>query len=267
MRAFPLYINQMLHACQLAHEHLNRHIHKRDVLKHTINTTLLVAELKLGHKTICASFLKHVPECSPIALDDIHAEFGKEVHDIIVNIQKLKNISTPPRQKDLKTVRHMFLAVSKELRAIILKMCSLIDWLKNLDDLPPEEQKKRAVEAMEIYAPIADMLGMWGLKWQLEDYAFKILVPQEYQKIEKRFHIDEKKNRDKYIERTRRILLKEAKKAGIDCEISGRLKHFYSIYQKMQNKRKAFNEIYDVFALTVVVDTIDDCYRMLGIIH
>lgn len=264
---FPRKIYLMSRALWLTRTHLNTSFYKHDALEHTINTTMILGELRLGYKTICASLLKHLPNCTDIKYPQIKKEFGQEIHDIIEQTNKLRNLKQVANQRNKRALRHMFLAMSQEIRAIILRMSSVIDWLKNIEKVPESHREKIAIEAMQIYAPLADMLGMWNLKWQLEDYAFKYLNPTEYKKIERRFNIDEKKNREKYIEKTKRVLARELKKAGINAQIHGRLKNFYSIYQKMQNKRKAFNEIYDVFALTVVVDSIDDCYRTMGIIH
>jgi GTP pyrophosphokinase len=148
-------------------------------------------------------------------------------------------------------------------------MCSNIDKLERVQEkeFQSDEIKNLAAESLEILAPIADLLGMWRLRWKLEDYSFKILYPNEYNKISRRFNIDEKKNRDKYIQKTIHIVQKAAEEKNINCTISGRFKHYYSIYQKMKFKKKSFNEILDVFALRVIVDSVDDCYRMLGIIH
>jgi len=146
-------------------------------------------------------------------------------------------------------------------------MATNIDCMKYELFKSPEEMKNLALESMEILSPIADLLGMWRLRWQMEDYAFRILEPENHNQISIRFNVDERKNRDKYIQKTKTILEKSALKSGISCEINGRFKHFYSIHKKMQTKKKSFNEICDVFALRIIVDSIDECYRVLGIIH
>ena len=146
-------------------------------------------------------------------------------------------------------------------------MCSLIDLLKNIDQIKEKHRIRTATEAMYIYAPIADILGLWRLKWQLEDYAFKFLQPEDFKNIDQKFNVDEKKNREKYIDKTVHLLQKVAENNHIECQINGRFKHFYGIYQKMIEKQKNFNEIYDVFALRVLVKTTDDCYKMLKLIH
>lgn len=258
----------ILKAYNYANQHLSGiKIHERDMFCHTLNTTLLLAESKLNFQTITASLLKHLPEFTSITAEKIKNEFNEEILNLIEETNQLLHLNLHDRQKSPANLRLTVLFSVKDLRAILIKICSLIDLLKNAHEINPHLHQKIALEAMNIYAPIADILGSWRLKWQLEDYSFKILQPNEYAKIAKHFNIDEKKNREKYIEKTKKIVMEQAKKANIVCSIDGRFKHFYSIYNKMQNKKKKFNEIYDVFALRVIVPTIDDCYRMLGIIH
>lgn len=131
----------------------------------------------------------------------------------------------------------------------------------------PEDTKQLAKESLELLSPIADLLGVWSLRWPMEDHAFKILYPEEYEKIYNHFNSEERENREKFIQKMKSIVKKAAKDTGIACEIHGRFKHYYSIYQKMQLKNKFFHEIGDVFALRIIVDSKEDCYRMLGIIH
>lgn len=255
-------------AYQLSHNNLGiTKIYNRDIFDHTLQTTIYLAQLKLGYKTLAASLLKHVPEFSNITFQQIRNEFGSEISSIFKNVLNLKNLLPNAKEKNIDHLRQMFLAMAKDLRSILIKICSVIDLLKNIEEINPKLRYNLAIEAMDIYAPIADILGAWRLKWQLEDYAFKFLNLAEYKKIEKKFNVDEKKNREKYIEKTKLLLQKKAAEHNIKCRIDGRFKHFYSIYCKMQDKKKSFNEVYDVFALRVVVESIPDCYSMLGIIH
>jgi GTP diphosphokinase / guanosine-3',5'-bis(diphosphate) 3'-diphosphatase len=261
-------IGFILKAYDYAYRHLNGvKIHERDLFSHTLNTTLLLAETKLNFQTIVASLLKHLPQFTPITHEVIKREFSEEVVELVSETNHLKELTMAHRQNSPEHWQQLLLMSVKDLRAILIKTCSLIDLLKNIDEVHPEQHQKIAVEAMNVYAPLVDILGSWRLKWQLEDYAFKILRPNDYRAIEQRFNIDEKKNRDKYIEKTKSILVEAAQKKGIPCDIDGRFKHFYSIYQKMRAKKKRFNEVHDVFALRVIVATEDECYRMLGIIH
>ena len=261
-------VNCVLRAYQLSHQHLNGvTFHLRDLFAHTLNTTLILAESKLNTQTVAASLLRHLPHFTNITIEELRAEFSEEIINLILEIEKLNNIKVAGRQNNLEHLRQVAILTVNDLRALLIKICSQIDMLKNIEEINPHLKHRYALEAMEVYAPIADLLGSWRLKWQLEDHAFKIIKPNDYLTIEKRFHTDEKKNRDKYIEKTKKILQQEAAKYKIECFVDGRFKHFYSIYQKMQQKKKHFSEVHDVFALRVVVPTIDDCYRMIGIIH
>lgn len=261
-------ISKTAKAFQLAHQYLhNKQIQNRNLFEHTLNTTLLLAESNIGHESIIASLLKHLPELTPFSYDLISKEFDDSIVEIIKKTNSLKKLISFSRQQNTQKQMQTFLAMAKDYRVVLIKICSIIDLLKNHNEINEKHHKRIALEAINIYAPIADVFGSWSLKWKLEDYAFKILNPNEFQKIENKFQVAEKKNREKYIEKTKQILIAEAKKYNIDCVIDGRFKHFYSIYSKMKKKKKSFNEVYDVFALRVIVNSVDDCYRLLGIIH
>ncbi|OGF30704.1 hypothetical protein A2223_01795 [Candidatus Falkowbacteria bacterium RIFOXYA2_FULL_35_8] len=266
-KLFDKKFTQILKAYNLAETNLKTKIDDRCSFAHTLNTTLQIDPLNLGYEVICASLLKHVPEFSNITIDEIKNEFGDDIAEIIINVNKLKSLRSLPHKANTIDLQQMFLSLSKDIRVILIKMCSLIDMLINLHEIKESHRTRIATEAMHIYAPIADILGIWRIKWQLEDYSFKHLNPTEYDKISQRFNVDEKKNREKYIEKTKQVIFKKAQEQGIECQLDGRFKHFYSIYKKMNNYQKDFNEVYDVFALRVIVNNIEDCYRMLGLIH
>lgn len=258
----------MQKAYQLAYDKLKDvNLHNRNLFDHTLQTTLLVSEAKINPLGICASLLKHVVDEAAVPVNDLKNGFNSEIIKILTNVNKLKTLTRINNETSLDNLRQMFLAMAQDLRSVIIKMASLIDLIKNIEEIKPEQRQRVAVESMQIYAPIADIIGSWRFKWQLEDFAFKYLNYSEYKKIEKKFNVDEKKNREKYIEIIKKEIFKEAKKNNINCYIDGRFKHFYSIYKKMNEKQKTFNEIYDVFALRIIVDNTDDCYRLLGIIH
>jgi GTP pyrophosphokinase len=242
-------------------------IHNRSLKEHTLATIIILAEIKPDTASLCAALLREGVDQGKIDRQLVATEFGTEIMHLIDSTNKLKSFSTIEEPNNQDDVKQTFFTMSQDHRVIVLKICSLIDWLNHLDDINEKHRTRLATEAMEIYAPIADILGVWRLKWQLEDAAFKYLQPTEFEKIEKRFNIDEKQNREKYIEKTKRMVMKLAKEKGINCTIDGRFKHFYSIYQKMHEKNKKFNDLNDVFALRVIVDNVDDCYRMLGLIH
>ncbi|PIR94277.1 hypothetical protein COT97_02180 [Candidatus Falkowbacteria bacterium CG10_big_fil_rev_8_21_14_0_10_39_11] len=258
---------KLFKAHDLANIHLDVKLHNRSLLEHTKNTVHHLAELNPDFHSLYAAYLKHLPEYSPISIKDLQKIFGTDVVNIIQATNRLKTICRPSDTNNHESLQQLILTSSKDTRVIILKMCSLIDLLKNIDQIKEKHRIRTATEAMHIYAPIADILGIWRLKWQLEDYSFRFLQPEEYQNIERKFHVDEKKNREKYVAKTIKILTNKAQKNNLHCDVSGRFKHFYSIYQKMNEKQKNFNEIYDVFALRIIVPTIDDCYKALELIH
>src|SRR6056297_2104931 len=257
-------VAQILKAFNYAKKNLSD---QTEILDHSLKTAQKIATLKVKTPTICASLLHALPHTTKTGIKEIEKNFGKDTAKMIENFQKIKSIKVRNTSLYANHLREMILGMAKDPRVIMIKMCSNIEKLKKQIIDNPEKLKFLAVESLEILAPIADLLGTWRLRWQLEDYAFRILNPEEYKKIEKRFNVDEKKNRDKYIQKTKNILLRQTKTKNINCLLEGRFKHFYSIYRKMKHKQKSFMEICDVFALRVVTDSIDDCYRILGIIH
>ncbi|MFH1583101.1 MAG: TGS domain-containing protein, partial [Candidatus Falkowbacteria bacterium] len=161
----------------------------------------------------------------------------------------------------------MFLAMAQNLRVILIKFADRLHNLRTLESLPLEKRQRIARETLEIYAPIAGLLGVWRLKWQMEDICFKYLYPEEYKKLAYKYEVEKKLEHNQYIQKTKNMLGAKLKEAKIPFQISSRFKHLYSIYLKLQKKDRKFDEIYDVFALRIVVPNIADCYKTLGIIH
>ena len=157
--------------------------------------------------------------------------------------------------------------MATDLRVIFIKFCDRLNNLRTIENLPAEKQKRIARETLEIYAPIAGLLGIARLKWQMEDICFKILFPEKYHELEYRYEVEKKVERNRFFQKVKKILIPKLTEAGIKCTIEVRFKHLYSIYLKMQKKDRKFDEIYDVFALRLLVPTIDDCYKSLGVIH
>ncbi|MEK7512463.1 MAG: HD domain-containing protein [Patescibacteria group bacterium] len=258
-------IELIVRSYHYSHQRLNGD--KDDLLQHSFRTALSLATIKTDAAAISAALLHEILFHTEISFDEVEKEFGAEVVGLIKNLDKIRSIKTAGNNQYVFHLREMVVAMAKDLRVVIIKMCSNIDRMKNPRAEQGEKIMPLALESREILAPLADLLGIWQLRWQLEDLSFKILQPDEYDKIARRFDVDEKKNRDKYIQKTKNLLLKKAKEYNIDCQVDGRFKHFYSIYAKMKDKKKNFDDIGDVFALRVVVGNLDDCYRTLGIIH
>ncbi len=236
-------------------------------IEHPLHTAFILTQIKADVSTIIAGILHDVPEETEYTIEDIKENFGEEVAFLVEGITKLGKIKYRGIERYRENLKKMFLAVADDIRIIYIKFCDRLHNLRTLEALPENKQQRIAQETLEIYAPIAGLLGIWRLKWQLEDLCFKYLYPKEYNEIEYKYEIERKSERNQFFQRTKNILEEELKKTNIDYEITARFKHLYSIWQKMQRKDRRFDEIYDVFALRVVVPNIEDCYKVLGIIH
>ncbi|QQS60264.1 bifunctional (p)ppGpp synthetase/guanosine-3',5'-bis(diphosphate) 3'-pyrophosphohydrolase [Candidatus Falkowbacteria bacterium] len=236
-------------------------------IQHPLHTAFILAQIRSDIPTIIAGLLHDVPEDTSTTLQDIQKEFGEEVAHLVEGITKLSKIKYRGIARYRESLRKMFLAMAEDLRVILIKFADRLHNLRTLDALPPEKQKRITQETLEIYAPIAGLLGIWSMKWQMEDICFKYLYPEEYKQLEYRYEIEKKTELNQYIEKVKKIVTEKLNKEKIPHEISGRFKHLYSIWQKMQAKDRAFNEIYDVFALRIIVPTVADCYKALGIVH
>lgn len=234
--------------------------------EHSLQTAKLLSKMNMDEKTIAAGLLHHCLHIYENSYSGIEKNLDNKIIKIIKNYHKINHFTNKTKSLNHKA-REILLVMAEDVRVIFIKMASTIDSLKNYERLPENDRYLVAKQAKDILAPLADMLGMWHYRWQLEDRAFEILQPNEYEKIDRRFGKEGKKNRERYINKLKKILEKEAKEKNIHCEINGRFKHYYSIYRKMKIKQKTFNEIHDVFALRVLVKTIDECYLMLRLIH
>lgn len=236
-------------------------------IQHPLHTAYLLTEIKADLPTVIAGLLHDVPEDTKLTIQDIEKNFGTEVANLVDGITKLGKLKYRGIERYRENLKKMFLAMTSDIRIIFIKFCDRLHNLRTLDFLPDEKKKRIAKETLEIYAPIAGMLGIWRLKWQMEDICFKYLYPEEYQKLEQKYEIEKKTERNQYFQKVKNILAPKLKEGDVKYEIEVRFKHLYSIWQKMQNKKRKFDEIYDVFALRLIVSEIDDCYKTLGIIH
>jgi len=259
--------------CQLAFEFANE-AHKGQTrlsgepyIQHSLYTALRLAEIKMGTNTVIASILHDVPEDTDKTLDDIEKEFGTDIRGLVESLTKLSNIKYRGVKRQRENLRKMFLAMAQDIRVIIIKFADRLHNLQTLDALANNKRLRIAKETLEIYVPIAGLIGMWRFKWQMEDICFKYIYPEEFEKLNNKYEIEKKLERAKFIEKIQDILGKVFEKENLKYKIEGRFKHLYSIYQKMQKKQRCFDEIHDVFALRIIVDNISDCYKVLGIIH
>ncbi|HWP64021.1 MAG TPA: RelA/SpoT family protein [Candidatus Binatia bacterium] len=234
---------------------------------HPIASAQILAELGIDPTAICAALLHDVPEDTEASLADIEERFGPEVARLVDGVTKLGKFSTlSHEQQQAENIRKMFLAMAEDIRVVLIKLADRLHNMRTLAALPPEKQQRIARQTMEIYAPLAERLGIWQIKWELEDLAFKTLEPERYRELA-RLLDTRRKGRERYIERAIAVLRPKLEEAGIKAELQGRPKHLYSIWKKMLRKGAEFGEIYDVYAIRILVDEVRDCYAALGVVH
>ena len=236
-------------------------------LVHPVEVAGILADLHLDPATVTAGLLHDVVEDSHVSLKEIRERFGEEVAALVDGVTKLGKIKLDSMaEQQSQNMRKMLLAMAKDIRVILIKLADRLHNMRTLDYLPAEKQREKAIETMEIYAPLAHRLGISSIKWELEDLAMSYLEPRKYEQIRKMV-AESRDARQKYLETVIGTLTEELAAVGVSADITGRPKHFYSIYQKMSQKGKDFNEIYDLIALRVIVDSVKDCYGALGTVH
>ncbi len=243
-------------------------------LEHPLETAIILADLQLDASTLAAALLHDVTEDCGIPLSQIEGKFGHEVSRLVEGVTKLSRLSWRRTAEDKKNsqaenLRKMLIAMAEDLRVVFIKLADRLHNMRTLSALSHEKRRTIARETLDIYAPLAHRLGIWEVKWQLEDLSFRYLEPQQYRKIAN-LVAGRRKEREDYITETTRTLEQELEKASIKAKVLGRPKHIYSIYNKINKyatQGKDFGDIHDLFALRVLVDTIPDCYKALGVIH
>lgn len=235
---------------------------------HPLSVAIILAELEMDKETIAAALLHDVAEDTDVTLDQIRAEFGDEIADLVDGVTKLTNIqyTADKIERQAENLRKMFLAMAKDIRVIIIKLADRLHNMRTLQYMPREKQIEKARETMEIYAPIAQRLGISKIKIELEDLALKYLQPDVYYSLVSAVK-DRKEIRQQFIDEMVKEVQGYMDKAGIKAQVEGRFKHFCSIYRKMVKQDKTIDQIYDLFAVRIIVDSVKDCYAALGIIH
>jgi guanosine-3',5'-bis(diphosphate) 3'-pyrophosphohydrolase len=234
---------------------------------HPLATADILVDLRMDSTTIAAGILHDVLEDTEITKEQLETQFGEELADIVDGVTKLKRLPAENLEEaQAESLRKMIVAMSRDVRVIIIKLADRLHNMRTLAYLKRENQLKKATETLEIYAPLAHRLGIYSVKWELEDLAFATLHPRRYADI-KRLVAARRGDREAFIDATAQELLRHLAEAGIEAEVKGRVKHFYSIYNKMVRRNKEFNEIYDLTGLRVIVDDVRDCYGTLGVIH
>ena len=234
---------------------------------HPLNVAYILAGVGLDEATICAALLHDVVEDTDATDTDLRREFGDEIADMVAGVTKLETMQfTTVEEQQVEDYRKMFLAMGKDIRVIILKIADRLHNMRTLKYLKRDRQIANAKETMEIYAPLANRLGLYSMKWELEDLSFKYLYPEEYHELVEGIN-KKREERLKFIEKIMADIRVQLKKQHIDAEVTGRAKHLYSIYRKMKRDNKTLDQIYDLFALRILVNSIKDCYAALGVVH
>ncbi|MBD2386938.1 RelA/SpoT family protein [Cylindrospermum sp. FACHB-282] len=235
---------------------------------HPVAVAGLLRDLGGSPAMIAAGFLHDVVEDTEVTIDQIEERFGPEVRQLVEGVTKLSKINFKSKtESQAENFRRMFLAMAKDIRVIVVKLADRLHNMRTLQFMPEEKRRPIAQETRDIFAPLANRLGIWQIKWELEDLAFKYLEPEAFREIQT--HVSEKRAaREEKLAKLTEILRQRLQQAGVRClEISGRPKHLYGIYQKMQRQQKEFHEIYDLAALRIIVQTNEECYRALAVVH
>jgi GTP pyrophosphokinase len=259
-------LEKAYHYAQKAHEGQVRNSGEPYII-HPLAVAQILASLELDAPTLVAGLLHDVVEDTPITLEEIEKHFGPEIALVVDGVTKLNKIDFRSKEEQqVENLRKMFLAMAKDIRVIMIKLADRLHNMRTLKHQPEHKQREIAQETLEIFAPLANRLGIFSIKWELEDTAFHYLNAEEYYNLVEKISM-KRHEREAYIERVIKILKEKVVEANIRADIEGRPKHFYSIYQKMKEQGKELNEIYDLIAVRVIVDTVKDCYEVLGIVH
>ena len=234
---------------------------------HPINVAYILAGVGLDEATICAALLHDVVEDTDVTDEDLRRDFGDEIADMVAGVTKLGTMQfSTVEEQQVEDYRKMFLAMGKDIRVIIIKLADRLHNMRTLKFLKRDRQIANAKETMEIYAPLANRLGLYSMKWELEDLSFKYLYPEEYHELVEGIN-KKREERLSFIEKIMADIRVQLKKQHIDAEVTGRAKHLYIIYRKMKRDNKTLDQIYDLFALRILVNSIKDCYAALGVVH
>jgi GTP diphosphokinase / guanosine-3',5'-bis(diphosphate) 3'-diphosphatase len=238
-----------------------------EFITHPVGVAQVCAGMRLDTETLCAALLHDTVEDTSASLEEIREEFGEEIAQLVDGVTKLTGITFESRdERQAENYRKMMVAMATDVRVILIKLADRLHNMRTLGALPKQKQTAKSHETLEIYAPLAHRLGIHAIKWELEDLAFATLHPRKYAEI-KQLVAQQRDERERYVEDAGRFLAEELQHLGIEAEISGRAKHFYSIYTKMAKKGREFNEIFDLTAMRVIVGSVKDCYGAIGVIH
>ena len=261
-----LVINKAYNYALKAHANQQR-VSGDSYIIHPLGVAIILAELELDPVTIVAGLLHDVLEDTSVQYEELEKEFGEEVAYLVNGVTKLSRIEFHSKEEQqAESLRKMFVAMAKDIRVILIKLADRTHNMRTLRYLDPHKQKEIAQETLEIYAPLAHRLGIYKIKWELEDLSFRFLQREKYYELVNKL-AKKRKEREEFIRKIIDVLQHKLDETGIKGSISGRPKHLYSIYTKMIEEGKGFNEIFDLTAVRIIVDNIKDCYAALGMVH
>lgn len=252
---------------EMAHSNAQTRYSGERYFIHPYNVALILADLHMDVQTIAAGLLHDVVEDTGVTYEDIKREFGEEIANMVDGVTKLSKVKYRNKEeRQAESLRKMIIAMSKDIRVVIIKLADRLHNIRTLEYMPEEKQYQKAMETIEIYAPIANRLGMASIKWELEDLSLKYIDPEGYDDLVKKVQEKSEQRKD-YISDIIKTIKEKLNEAGIEGDIKGRPKSLYSIYKKMYFKNRTFEQIYDLVAVRIIVDNIKDCYGALGTVH
>ncbi|HTW12366.1 MAG TPA: bifunctional (p)ppGpp synthetase/guanosine-3',5'-bis(diphosphate) 3'-pyrophosphohydrolase, partial [Solirubrobacteraceae bacterium] len=253
------------YACE--HHANQRRRSGEEFIVHPVSVAKVCAGMRLDTETLCAALLHDTVEDTSASLAEVESKFGEEIAGLVDGVTKLTELTFQSRDEaQAENYRKMMVAMASDIRVILIKLADRLHNMRTIDAMPKQKQIDKSRETLDIYAPIAHRLGIHAIKWELEDLAFQTLHPRKYNEI-KVLVAQQRDEREHYVDEAGSYLQQELRDVGIKAEISGRAKHFYSIYSKMTKKGREFNEIYDLTAMRVITGSVKDCYGAVGVIH
>ncbi|MDO8185149.1 bifunctional (p)ppGpp synthetase/guanosine-3',5'-bis(diphosphate) 3'-pyrophosphohydrolase [Conexibacter sp. JD483] len=254
-----------VYACE--HHADQRRKSGEEFIIHPVGVAKICAGMRLDTETLCAALLHDTVEDTTASLEDVTEKFGEEIAGLVDGVTKLTGLTFQSRDEaQAENYRKMMVAMASDIRVVLIKLADRLHNMRTIEAMSKQKQIEKAKETLDIYAPIAHRLGIHAIKWELEDLAFATLHPRKYNEI-KGLVNQQRAERERYVNEAGAFVARELDALGIHAEISGRAKHFYSIYSKMTRKGREFNEIYDLTAMRVIVDSVKDCYGAVGVIH
>ncbi|TMF92340.1 MAG: bifunctional (p)ppGpp synthetase/guanosine-3',5'-bis(diphosphate) 3'-pyrophosphohydrolase [Chloroflexi bacterium] len=261
-----LMVRKAFERAATAH-HGQHRLSAEDHVNHPLEVAAILADLELDAETIAAALLHDTVEDTNLTADEVKREFGAEVARLVEGVTKLGRLSLrTDQQQQAENIRKMMVAMAEDLRVVLIKLADRLHNMRTLEPLTEPKRRKISRETLDIYAPLAHRLGIGQIKWELEDLAFRNLEPEAFDDVVKRI-ARKRDEREALVSDLREILARELEKVGIQADITGRPKHIYSVWQKMTRESKDFSEIYDLSAIRVQVESVRDCYGVLGVVH